>query len=121
LFYQEIVDISGEYGIKMSQFSYWDKKISVAGSALSNPSGNAYQKYEELISSYRANEVWEEDEESEGKIFDLEFVRSFQWTNRIVSNLNFIVLEPKIEIVKDWEQEGVWSENTPTWEILDSE
>lgn len=121
LFYNEMRRISGEFGIKMSQFSYSDKKISVAASALTNPSGAAYKKYEELISWFRVSETWEEDEKFEEKMFDLEFVRSFQWENRIVSNLDFIVLEPKLEIVKTPEQERIWNENTSTGELLDSE
>jgi len=122
LFYKEISDISSEFGIVMSEFSYSNKTVSIAASAVKNPLWDAYQKYEELISSYRWDDLeLEEWEEPEQKMFDLEFVRSFNWANRIVSNLNFTVLEPlpeKIEVIEDDE---VWNTESATWEILEQE
>lgn len=106
-FYSEILKLWRKYNLDFSNFQYSNEKIKVWTSAWSDSSDEAYEKLELFINDFRKSQKTEDNDTENDfsePIFDLEFVNSFFWSNRISAALEFTVLAPK-KVEKETEKQ----------------
>jgi len=98
LFYNEISTLWRRYNFEFSDFSFNKWNIKISALAKSDSTEQWYKKFRSLITDfydarYTDDENWEKGDSNNGldSILDLQFVKSFKWSNNISTLLEFIV------------------------------
>ena len=114
-FYNEVTRLRRLYNFEFSNFSYSKWTIKVTGLAKSDSTEEWYKKFRSLITDFYDARFTDDDIDEDGNvtqaklksIFDLEFVKSFQWPNNVSTLLEFTIKpeekEPEPEVEKQEE------------------